>query len=176
MSEARIALDRLKSQSAQLSNGNSILSNYPVLTDGARSLEKEFDDVQLKVSQKQDALNQSAADEKSIMGIQREIDQWLTDTEIKLINLQPCASTMPAGQQINTLQNVLDDLRKRERDVHKVMEDSKLISVRSTAVHSTWVQELGSRYHQAIENCTSWILDLSVPRLEPSPPDSLDHF
>ena len=108
MSEARVALHRLKDHSAQLSNGQSILNDYPVLTDGARCLEKEFHQVQLKVTQKQDALNQSAADEKSIMGRQREIDQWLTDTEIKLINLQPCASTMPVGQQINTLQVCAD--------------------------------------------------------------------
>ena len=44
-------------------------------------------------------LTHNSLDEK-----QRNIEQWLTDIEVKLIKLQPFVSDLEEGQQINELQ------------------------------------------------------------------------
>jgi len=97
---------------------------------------------------------------------QAQIDNWLTEIEIRLIQLQPFASGLDEAEQISKIQNILDDLRNSENEIKKIMEESTNEATTST-FYSSWKDEFLSRYRQAIENCTSWILDLSVPYVDP---------
>jgi len=97
---------------------------------------------------------------------QAQIDNWLTEIEIRLIQLQPFASGLDEAEQISKIQNILDDLRNSENEIKKIVEESTNEATTST-FYSSWKDEFLSRYRQAIENCTSWILDLSVPYVDP---------
>ena len=90
----------------------------------------------------------AAQEEKSIGEKQREIDNWLTDVEIKLISLQPYASEIDTSKQIKELQNVLDNLRQHGDIIHQIIKESKRISLKASTVHSSWMQEFHSRYQQ----------------------------
>ncbi len=67
-------------------------------------MENDFDKIKFKIDRQRDSLNKSIIDEQNIKAMQSEIDQWLTDIEIKLINLQPYASDDPNWQQISAIQ------------------------------------------------------------------------
>ena len=90
----------------------------------------------------------ASPEEKSVSEKQREIDNWLTDVEIKLISLQPYASEFNTSKQIKELQNVLNDLRKQGDTIHTIINESKGISLKASTVHSSWMQEFYSRYQQ----------------------------
>lgn len=90
----------------------------------------------------------AAQEEKSVGEKQREIDNWLTDVEIKLISLQPYASAFDTNRQVKELQNVLNDLRQHGDMIYTIIKETKRISLKASTVHSNWMQEFQSRYQQ----------------------------
>ena len=137
----------------------NILDGKPKLSQ-ATVLGNDFDDSSRqaevnsnspKNSSRQSPMRQigvAAQEEKSVGAKQREIDNWLTDVEIKLISLQPFASEFDTSRQIKELQNVLDDLRQHGNTIPAIIKESKRISLEASTVHSSWMQEFHSRYQQ----------------------------
>ena len=106
VSHARSLIGRWNRPVSSLSNQNSASWTLGSSVDAlASQADDDYDDIDSKIQRRRYDL--ACKGEQLLMKRQRDIENWLTEIEIKLIQLQPYASELEDPQQINQIQVII---------------------------------------------------------------------
>ena len=92
----------------------------------------------------------------SFSELEREVESWLTGVEVKMIELQPYTSDDDVDHQVQTLQQLNKEIRKKSlwmEDLNKLFKKASPTGIARRGI----VEELNERYEQVLYLNTGYI-------------------
>lgn len=106
-------------------------------------------------------------------GLRQEVYSFLTETEVKLIALDPYTSEVEPRVQLEKLKGLQRLINMNYSKLKSLLQEGKSMREYCSSTEFQSVQqtmdELNSRWQQALHCCMTWILDLAIPSPRTSP-------
>jgi len=99
--------------------------------------------------------------------LHQEVNHFLTEAELKLIELDPYTSDDEPRVQLEKLKSLQRLINSNYSKLKALLQEGKSIRVHCSSLEFHPLQqtmdELNSRWQQSLHCCMTWILDLAIP-------------
>lgn len=174
------SLERIRKTCGHLADGSSCVSAKKI-SQTTRAIESRYEEItsdfnyinKMNMNQQQHqrggggvGMNVSVGDVgdgSRFVELEKMLEGWLTEVEIKLINLRPYTSTDNEQSQLEQLGELKSDILSKRSDVERLKDMIYNNPYVQLITVNGGVDELNERYQQALKESESWIENLVHP-------------